>query len=172
MLCCIPAGDYPRYVPQYSCACLPSNDIVLYHCLFPFSTKQSYITHAPPLARHVILSWVEFIPYYVHFLNFSNYPTVSSDSFFIFLTSSQNFKRLFRQFFIFLTSQKFERLFRQIYFCFPRVQHSIFFIHPVKLPVGEIGCCSIYLLPVTTLNPASTLGCICDSALLHLAIFF
>ena len=36
---------------------------VLYHCLFPFSTKQSYTTHAPPLARHVILSWVESFPY-------------------------------------------------------------------------------------------------------------
>ena len=59
----MPAGDYPRYVPQYSCACLPSNDIVLYHCLFPFSTKQSNNTHAPPLARHVILSWVESFPY-------------------------------------------------------------------------------------------------------------
>ena len=59
----MPAGDYPRHVPQYSWVCLPSNAIILYHCLFPFSTKQSNTTHAPPLARHVISSWVESFPY-------------------------------------------------------------------------------------------------------------
>ena len=57
------AGDYPRYVPQYSCSCLPSNVIVSCRCLFPFSTKQSYTTHALLLGGHVILSWVESFPY-------------------------------------------------------------------------------------------------------------
>ena len=59
----MPAGHSTRFVPQYSCACLPTN-VIMSLCVY-FLIKQSLhqLPSTLPLARHVILSWVESFSY-------------------------------------------------------------------------------------------------------------